>query len=99
MNIEELKLILETLSAAGEGAYTLGLLWILKGYFSDLLGVGIAVGGLIVICKLAAPAIRSSLLEQELLRAAKVYPYLSFSPMERAKLVRIVAKYYPRIEE
>ena len=33
MDIEQLKLILETLEAAGEGAFWIALLWIGKGYF------------------------------------------------------------------
>ena len=36
MGVEELKLILETLENAGQGAWWIALLWVLKGYFSML---------------------------------------------------------------
>lgn len=41
MDIEQLKLILDTVGNAGEGTYTLGVLYILKGYFYGLVWLGI----------------------------------------------------------
>ena len=41
MDIEQLKLILETVGSAGEGTYILGMLYILKGYFFGLVWLGI----------------------------------------------------------
>jgi hypothetical protein len=38
MNIEQLKLILDTVNSAGEGAYTLGVLWLIQPYFTFLVG-------------------------------------------------------------
>lgn len=37
MDIEQLKLILDVISDVGDGAFIIGLLWILKGYFSGVL--------------------------------------------------------------
>lgn len=37
MDIEQLKLILEMLGKSGEGAYTIGLLWITYPFFSSAL--------------------------------------------------------------
>ena len=41
MDLEQLKLILETVGSAGEGTYILGVLYILKGYFYGLIWLGI----------------------------------------------------------
>ena len=41
MDIEQLKLILDTIGAAGEGAFVLGLLWFLKPYFLGTLFTGV----------------------------------------------------------
>lgn len=43
MDIEQLKMILETLSAAGEGAFALSVLWLLQGYFSTLISFGMVI--------------------------------------------------------
>ena len=50
MDIEQLKLILETVGAAGEGAFVIALLWIAKGYFTAALGFTVIP---IVIVKIA----------------------------------------------
>lgn len=49
MNIEQLKLILDTFSAAGEGGKELFLWWLAMGFIGDL-GVFLCVAGLFVGC-------------------------------------------------
>ena len=41
MNLEELKLILDVVQGATNGAMTIAVLWILKGYFIGLLAAGV----------------------------------------------------------
>ena len=48
MDIEQLKLILDTLSTAGEGAFVIGILWVCESYFSSLL-VSLTLGGIIYL--------------------------------------------------
>ena len=43
MNIEELKLILSTVQAAGQGAYTLAIVWFVVGFFKFLFGIGLVL--------------------------------------------------------
>lgn len=52
MDIEQLKLILETVNAAGEGAYTIALLWLFKSYFETLAFAGVVIYALKVFNKL-----------------------------------------------
>ena len=37
MDIEQLKLILETISKAGEGAFIIAIMWMIKGYLVPIL--------------------------------------------------------------
>ncbi len=41
MDIEQLKLILETVGEASEGASTIAMIYLLKGYFSSILSSGV----------------------------------------------------------
>lgn len=47
MDIEQFKLMMEAVSAAGEGAFWVAILWILKGYFITAMVVPVA--GVVII--------------------------------------------------
>lgn len=52
MDIEQLKLILETIKAAGQGAQTFALLWLLKGFITTVISWTGAVLIFLIVAKL-----------------------------------------------
>jgi len=70
MNIEHLKLILDTVNNAGEGAFTLGILWMLQGYFVPLtwlLGIVIFI---VFVTKMFAPVLKHNAFANEARKVA-----------------------------
>jgi len=59
MDIEQLKLILETLEGAGEGAYTMGLLWVVKSYFLGILWASVVLVVFRWVCVLIGKSIEA----------------------------------------
>lgn len=83
MDIEQLKLILETLGAAGEGTKELALIYF--GYlFAKAIGLGLLLAGLITCAyKLISRALGASTIETELAKLIDTYPPLSKGERER----------------
>ena len=52
MDIEQLKLILDVVSSAGEGAYTIALIWALTGVVIPLVWAAVVVVLILAICRL-----------------------------------------------
>lgn len=46
MDIEQLRLILDLVRGAGEGAYVIALLWVLRDYFTFTVFMAVLCGGL-----------------------------------------------------
>ncbi len=59
MDIEQLKLILETLQAAGDGAFTFGIWWIVAGLVPDVLLFVFGITGFFVLSKIVVAIMRS----------------------------------------
>ena len=57
MNIDELKLILTTVQAAGQGAYTLAILWFATEMLKYLVGMGILAASVVLTSRIILHAI------------------------------------------
>ena len=51
MDIEQLKLIIEAISSAGDGAFKFAVLWLCKDFILSLLSKALVVFGIIVCYK------------------------------------------------
>ena len=58
MDIEQLKLILETLQAAGEGAFLFGIIWMIKGFLTSFINPVAVIVGLFIAYKAIVSIVR-----------------------------------------
>jgi len=71
-DLEALRMILDTVGAAGEGAADLALLWILRLYFTDVLVAICACGFLWIIWSVARAFVAENRASESLNRVLKV---------------------------
>ena len=70
MNTEQLQMLLNTFDDATTGAYIIGILWVIKGYFIFSLGMGVIIYAVRTITNL----IRNSILSVNLGKMAGLNP-------------------------
>lgn len=96
MNLEALKLVLETVSQAGEGAYSLAIIYMARGYISAIL----AFAGCVWCLKMILNIIKSSIrVYRVLYQAVKSASHVSWNDgdMDEASEVRLLE--YVRLGE
>ncbi len=88
MDIEQLKLILDMVGAAGDGAKDLALLWFALAFTKSLLGPAVGTFALIAAYRLAVFGIRSCSLSGQL--AKELETWLPLTNSERLSCIEAV---------
>ena len=93
MDIEQLKLILDVVSSAGEGAYTIALIWALTGVVIPLVWAAVVVELILAICRLVKHNIDGNSLSVAVMDVCRL-EYMP--PGERDAILDCIRKHYGR---
>ena len=77
MDIEQLRLVLEAASAAGQGAYTLAIMWIAKDFLQFIIAMGLIVALIWCAYKLFSRLIAKHEFETDVMNALGISVYLT----------------------
>lgn len=86
MNVEELRLILETVSGVTDGAMVVAILWAAKGYFTFTVGMGVLVFALVKAVTLLQRLINGIGVNQQIMDELETYGGLNRSERNKAML-------------
>lgn len=93
MDIEQLKLILDVVSSAGEGAYTIALIWALTGVVIPLVWAAVVVVLILAICRLVKHNIDGNSLSAAVMDVCRLEYML---PGKRDAILDCLRKHYGR---
>lgn len=90
MDIEQLKLILETVGEASDGASTIAMVWIFQGYFTAVLSACITVAVVYLITKMITGFISGIMFYNVLQSHIGVVPDLSLTDNEKRRITELL---------